>query len=672
LIVVLLGVLASAELAYGDEGGSIAIGRSMVALQGPWKFHTGDLPAWAGAKLDDSAWESVDMRAEAGAMDPTGGQSGYVPGWSAKGHPGYWGYGWYRLHVKLEPSRGTKLAIFGPNDLDDVYQLYWDGVLLGSFGNFSYAQPKTYNAQPAMFELPAEARRELEAHPGAEHVLAFRVWMDRTTLEDTPDAGGMHTAPSIGEAGVVTAIYQNNWLSLLRAVALNLVATAMFLLLGAGCVCLIFFDRSDDVYLWMGGVLLLAGTFGVAVSMGSLTQWISIPTERVFADVVYVPLSAALWVMVWWRWFRFERPRWLPYLVVGLSVLLAVINLLSLNLWFAVSPSVNALLTDVSVGLRLSLFVVSLTIVWFAIRYRGTEAWLVLVPLLLSGVSRFEPELAGLGLPVVWFPYGVTLDLAFITQFCQVLVLAVLLIRRVYRSVIEQRRKADDIKQAQEVQQVILSDTKMSFPGFDVECEYRPAREVGGDFFQILPHCSDGSLLVVAGDVTGKGLKAGMVVALLVGAIRTAAETSDDPRYVLEVLNRRLIGRGDSYATCLAMRIEADGSAVLANAGHLPPYCNDRAMEVEGSLPLGMIDGIEFPLMRFHLKDGDRLTLISDGIIEATDARGNLFGFERTGELLANPISAGELATAAQKFGQDDDISVICVTRVAEFDQVLV
>ena len=61
-------------------------------------------------------------------------------------------------------------------------------------------------------------------------------------------------------------------------------------------------------------------------------------------------------------------------------------------------------------------------------------------------------------------------------------------------------------------------------PGLTIESEYRPAREVGGDFFQIIPHKTDGSLLIVAGDVTGKGLKAGMLVALLVGAIRSAAE----------------------------------------------------------------------------------------------------------------------------------------------------
>ena len=89
-----------------------------------------------------------------------------------------------------------------------------------------------------------------------------------------------------------------------------------------------------------------------------------------------------------------------------------------------------------------------------------------------------------------------------------------------------------DVKQAQEVQQVILPEARThACRGCLIESEYRPAREVGGDFFQIIPHKTDGSLLIVAGDVTGKGLKAGMLVALLVGAIRSTAELNVRSRW---------------------------------------------------------------------------------------------------------------------------------------------
>jgi len=240
---------------------------------------------------------------------------------------------------------------------------------------------------------------------------------------------------------------------------------------------------------------------------------------------------------------------------------------------------------------------------------------------------------------------------------------AVLLLRRLLVSIKTQRQMALDVRQAQEVQQVILPEGRTVLPGFTIESEYRPAREVGGDFFQIIPHPSDGSLLIVAGDVTGKGLKAGMLVALLVGAIRSTVELNSEPEFVLRALNRRLMGRGDAQATCLALRIGEDGGAALANAGHMPPYLNGHPVAMEGALPLGMKDGAEISVMRFSLREDDRLVLLSDGIAEATDADGHLFGFERVEELLRTANSAAEVAAAAQRFGQADDISVISVTR---------
>jgi serine phosphatase RsbU (regulator of sigma subunit) len=133
------------------------------------------------------------------------------------------------------------------------------------------------------------------------------------------------------------------------------------------------------------------------------------------------------------------------------------------------------------------------------------------------------------------------------------------------------------------IQQVILPESRTLYPGLSIETEYRPAREVGGDFFQILPHPTDGSTLIV----TGKGLQAGMLVALLVGTIRSTAE----------------------------------------------------------------------------LTSSQKLVIVSDGILEATDADGKLFGFDRVAELLRNSTPVKALADAAQLFGQNDDISLVAVTR---------
>jgi serine phosphatase RsbU (regulator of sigma subunit) len=162
-----------------------------------------------------------------------------------------------------------------------------------------------------------------------------------------------------------------------------------------------------------------------------------------------------------------------------------------------------------------------------------------------------------------------------------------------------------------------------------------------------------------------------MLVALLVGAIRTAADAGAEPEQILRVLNHRLLGRGHAQATCLALRIGQDGAATLANAGHLPPYVNGEPLAMEGALPLGMIDGAECSVMQSRLMDGDRLMLLSDGIVEATDAEGRLFGFERVHQLLRTGATAVEVAGAARSFGQEDDISVIAVTRTAVLEPAL-
>jgi serine phosphatase RsbU (regulator of sigma subunit) len=250
-----------------------------------------------------------------------------------------------------------------------------------------------------------------------------------------------------------------------------------------------------------------------------------------------------------------------------------------------------------------------------------------------------------------------------IANVTMLLVLFVLLLRRLLLSIRRQRELALDVKQPQEVQHVLIPEQPPSLPGLTLESEYRPAREVGGDFFQIIRHPGDGSVLVVVGDVTGKGLQAGMLVALIVGAIRTAAQFDPDPLVVLHALNQRLLGRGHAHATCLALRIASDGAIMLANAGHLPPYLNGNELPMEGALPLGTVENAEFSVMHFHLAEGDTLMLMSDGVAEAQDEQGHLFGFDRIHILLQQPITAAELATAAQNFGQEDDISVLAVKR---------
>ena len=643
----------------------VTLGHSAAALYGPWKFTVGDSPInpktrkplWAEPGFDDSGWENVDLTPAGQVEDPTSWETGYVQGWSARGHLGYSGYAWYRIRVRVEGRNGQRLALEGPTDVDDVYQAFANGELLGSLGRFTGNQPTVYAARPVMFDLP-----QTNNESGAFLVLAFRLWMDSHTA---PDAGGMRSAPVLGEAGIVTLVYRLKWFELIRSGLGDVFSAVVFEVLAVVAFSLILFDRSDQAYAWMGLLFLLYAVTAGLFAISNFSQLISFTRfYQVFLGVLS-PLIHAAWVIVWWVWFGRASFRWLPHSVCGLTLLLMISNVLANEVLFGIASYPTDLHSQTAgMATRMVLFGLLAWVAIDGIRRRGLDGWLVLPVILIRGVAAFANELRSLHVPMIWSPFGVTVTSPMIASYLVAVLIALLLIRRLLQSVMQQRQMALDVKQAQEVQQMILPEARLVLPGLTVESEYRPAREVGGDFFQIVPHTTDGSLLIVAGDVTGKGLKAGMLVALLVGAVRSTAETNPEPAGILAALNRRLLGRSDAQATCLAMRIDADGGVTLANAGHMAPYLNGESLPMEGALPLGMIAGAESSMMQFHLKQGDRLMLISDGVAEATDSKGDLFGFERVTELLRKATTAAQVAEAAQQFGQEDDISVIAVTRM--------
>jgi hypothetical protein len=645
----------------------ITFGQAAAALNGPWKFTVGDSPIdpktgqplWAEPEFDDSKWETVDLTPKEGATDPFYGQPGYVPGWSARGHAGYWGYAWYRIRVQAQRLSGQPLALAGPDVVDDGYQAFSDGELVGSFGKFTGGKPVTYYQRPVLFRLPE--RQRASSHT---YVIAFRLWMNPETLVQEVDAGGMHTAPLLGQAGIVALYCQTKWDALTRAVIEQVLLGLLFGLLASVAVCLVFLDRSEPVYFWIGIVSLVTAFFYLMVLIGNLTELFSITQSELIATVPNA-LILPLWAIVWWTWFGRVGFRWLPRALIALTALWIVCLLLSQEIFFGLI-SHHAAQRFFVIG-RAIAFATAALLVWLTadgIRRRGLEGWLVLPVVLLEDIGAFEVDLARLHLPLHWFPFGIPFDLSGAADVIAAAAVAILLLRRLVHSVRQQRQMALDVKSAQEVQQVILPEQRVALPGFQIESEYCPAFEVGGDFFQIIPNEKDGSLLIVAGDVAGKGLKAGMLVALLVGAIRSTVEEKPDPAAILAALNRRLMGRGDARATCLALRIAADGTAKLANAGHPPPYLNGSPVEIEGSLPLGVIEKPNFSVLEFQVGPGDRLLLLSDGIAEATDDEGRLFGFERVLELVRAQPSAREIAETALAFGQEDDISVISVARV--------
>ena len=655
----------------------LTLGQSAMPLDGPWKFRLGDSPIdpktgqylWAELGFDDSTWGTMSLAPIPGVSDPWSGDPRWVPGWTKRGHPGYMGWAWYRLSVRVAAQPGETLFVNAPLQADDAYQLFVNGDQIGDLGRFNSQGDvvATYFPQPDIFPVPPEHVPAKDS-AGTTRTLtfAFRTWMGPVGMTYSIVPGGLHYAPLLLAPGSAEAQSKLDWNEYTVENSYACFEGLVFLLLALLAASVLLFDRSDRVYLWVAGTLMITVVNDALTLLMNFTQLLDAKVFFLMIYAVLYPILLGAWAMVWWVWYRLKHPAWVPKAILGLTLGSMAAESMASALSFGYLPhAVWSMFEAAGLVVRLALLLLLLLIVALGIRKEGREGWLVLPAALAMVYGIFGPELSLLGAGYVVHPLGITFFLSSFGSLFLVAALAVLMLRRLRLSLARQRQMALDVKQAQEVQQVIVPQAHMSFSGFEIESEYRPAREVGGDFFQIIPHKADDSLLIVAGDVTGKGLKAGMLVALLVGAIRSTVEATSNPLAMLQALNRRLLGRSDAQATCLALRIEKDGSATLANAGHLAPYLNGEPLPMEGALPLGILQDADFSVMKFKLNERDTLMLMSDGIAEATDANGRLFGFERIQELLRSTCCASAVATAAQTFGQEDDISVISVTRTA-------
>ncbi|MFZ0394086.1 MAG: PP2C family protein-serine/threonine phosphatase [Terracidiphilus sp.] len=263
---------------------------------------------------------------------------------------------------------------------------------------------------------------------------------------------------------------------------------------------------------------------------------------------------------------------------------------------------------------------------------------------------------------VMW--RGLDIDVRGIANLLFALVMLVAMTFRLRRIQDRNREIEQELAAARSVQQILIPEEIPSVPGFAVESAYLPAQQVGGDFFQVLP-TSDGGLLLVVGDVSGKGLPAAMLVSVLVGSIRSAAEFTCAPAELLAHLNERLFGRikGGGFATAIAALIPPDGRVTIANAGHLAPYLDGKELNLPSALPLGIVSGTKYASSQIELRPGSRLAFYSDGVVEAQNETGELFGFERGQQMSTR--GAADIVEAARRFGQADDITVVTIERVA-------
>ena len=237
--------------------------------------------------------------------------------------------------------------------------------------------------------------------------------------------------------------------------------------------------------------------------------------------------------------------------------------------------------------------------------------------------------------------------------------------RRYIRTQTEKATLESEMAAAREVQRVMVPEDIPAVRGYTIDSVYRPAAEVGGDFFQVIP-LKSGHSLVVIGDVSGKGLRAAMIVSMIVGILRTASGFTEEPAEILAEVNRRLCGHTDGgFATCLAVRLDSGGRLTLACAGHPSPYLNGKEVPFAGSMPLGLAENAGYSQTYLEMGVGDRVVLLTDGIPEARNQEGVLLGFPKVEILLREGANVRTVAETAQDFGQNDDLTVISIARAA-------
>jgi hypothetical protein len=427
---IMMGWTARARAEPGAPQG-ITLGESTIALDGPWKFRTGDSPVWANPGFDDSSWENVDFKAPPGANDGDVGLPGYVPGWTAKGHAGYHGYAWYRIRLSVDPPAGKTLALLGPWAVDSVYQVYANGQLLGGVGDFSGPVPVAHGSHyPTFFVLPGKA-----AH-GGNVVIAIRTWLGPWAVS-APGAGGIHIAPAIGESGAIHAQYRLQWLKIFEGYVVDAALGLSFFVMALACLCLWPIDRSNRAYPWLAAALVLSG---IQRGNQAFFFWLDVETIRDFVYFIIVlvgSLTFAAWTMAWRSWFEAFRPAWLPKAVAALTVMLMIAKILMLPwLFHATFPhAVIAGLHDLITGVHLAFLLALAWIVFQGIRNLGREAWYALPAVLAIGVVLFAAELSALHVPGIWFPFGIGVSLGEYAAAVFDVLLFALLVQRLWSCV---------------------------------------------------------------------------------------------------------------------------------------------------------------------------------------------------------------------------------------------
>ena len=241
-----------------------------------------------------------------------------------------------------------------------------------------------------------------------------------------------------------------------------------------------------------------------------------------------------------------------------------------------------------------------------------------------------------------------------------------------------QRERIDqELKIAQIIQQQFLPKSLPDLPSWHVAAFYRPARTVGGDFYDFIP-LPDGRVMFVVGDVTDKGVPAALVMASTHALLRAAAPRLISPGKVLGHVNEMLCVDipAHMFVTCLALVLDpVSGQIEFANAGHDVPYVRTRngVQELRArGMPLGLMPGMDYEEKSFQFEPGDCALLHSDGLAEAHAPDREMFGFPRVSELVGKgPSGEALIDLCLTELGnftgpdheQEDDITLVSLQR---------
>jgi hypothetical protein len=637
VVLFVLGWSASAQVV------DIELNRIPVTeLNGPWHFNTGDNVAWSDPAFDDSAWPLLT------ADKP----------WFKQGYPDYRGVAWYRIRL-IVPTTARNLALYIPF-ISNSAQIFANGHLIGHIGELP-PKPRIVLSPHARFLIPDSALQ-----PGRPLVLALRIW--RWESDTFIFGAGFDAPPAIGDAAaisIVQTLYKRSDFWKQSQMVLGVFAN---LLTAVAALFLFALRRREREYLWFG-IAQLFWASQLIVFMSSQFQPTSFRLMEV--TIAVAPALGKLFNLEFFITLMGQRRRVLYWTAAVSTVLSALFSLAGIPGWVSLS------LLAIAGGIAELIYAFCVPALLFCGVRRGSiDARLLFIPFTLSiacnvllnvmelpAVLRHPAWIAlymRLKMLITWpFPVDAGTLFGDIAMFSVVAVLVL----RFARSRRDEERLAAELDAARAVQHVLIPDEIPSIPGLHIDCVYRPAGQVGGDFFQILPLDSGGALVAI-GDVAGKGMPAAMTVSLLVGMLRMLTRSTVSPANILHTVNQSMLGRTPGgFITCLMLHVSTEGMVTAANAGHLFPYINGKELALGNSLPLGVDSSAEYVECSFVLDDDDQLTLLTDGVLEARNASGELFGFDRAASISRRP--AAEIAHAAAQFGQDDDITVLSLTRHA-------